>query len=197
MFIDMCYFLNFNIYAFCSYVICMSVTFVYCFERPFQSLLTIYFCHGVMYHELWAFSIYVYLLFTYLFVPSYVCYLCKYLLMKSQTDKDPEHAQYLSSLDVEHTVPSSVLRFHESSSTVGLVSDDDTCMCAGGVALFECGASSCKRKRTDFEEVCEMGLQKKTRCHMDLEVMPSGLLYIVCIPVVDHPMYGAFTSIVM
>lgn len=52
--------------------------------------------------------------------------------------------------------------------------------------LSECHASSCKRKRMDLEDASKTGLQKRVRYHMDLEVMPSGLLRIVCIPVMDH-----------
>ena len=98
----------------------------------------------------------------------------------------PEHIQYRLPLDVQHIGSSNVPHISKTSSEVGLSSWNDTCTCVGGVTLSECHASSCKRKRMDLEDASKTGLQKRVRYHMDLEVMPSGLLRIVCIPVMDH-----------
>lgn len=103
--------------------------------------------------------------------------------MKSKNKALAGHVQYSSPWDVQHTGPSDMPEVVENSFGFGLFSQDDTCTPAGGVTLSECRGQDCKRKSMDSTAVCDMGPQKRMRCHMSLEVTPSGLLCIVCIPV--------------
>ncbi|PWA48597.1 hypothetical protein CTI12_AA489050 [Artemisia annua] len=91
--------------------------------------------------------------------------------MKSQNDLVPEHVQYPSPLDVEHIGPSNVSQFSKTPLGKGLATQDDTCRCLKGVALSECDTSTCKRKRMDSEDVCDMGLQKKV--HVSVSAVPQ------------------------
>lgn len=121
-----------------------------------------------------------------------VCCLCLYSIMKSQNNVVPEHLRFQTPLDVPRTGPTDVPHVSESSVPIGFFCHGDTCTCYGVVTLPECTATNCKRKRTSSKDCCATLLQKRMRYHMDGDVMPSGLLSVLCIPVVNLPAFRVF-----
>ncbi|PWA55342.1 DNA helicase Pif1-like protein [Artemisia annua] len=93
--------------------------------------------------------------------------------MKSPNNALPEHVYCPLPLGDEHIGPSNVPEFSNFASENVVSTQHDTCLCGGTVTSSECTRSNCKRNRMDFEDVSQMGLRKKTRCHRDLQVMPS------------------------
>ncbi|PWA73449.1 nucleic acid-binding, OB-fold protein [Artemisia annua] len=126
-----------------------------------------------MCHELHTYSVFLRFC-TSVFFP-FVLLSCFYPIMKSQNNEFPGHAQSSSSLGVDHIPLSDVPDPVERRCTVGLFTDDGICTCHRGIALSECRASNCKRKRLEGCHASGVGLQRKKQCRdTRLEGAPSG-----------------------